>query len=75
MITLGEEVHEVEGKMRTLLGEISKASRLRVEEGESGTAGEARKGPPGGQSSETPLYVDPNNLCPAPLSHIAWLWA
>lgn len=75
MITFGEDVHEVEGRTRTLLGEISEASRRRGEEGESGTARETRRGPSGGQGSETPPCIDPNNLCPAPLSHIAWLWA
>lgn len=75
MITLEEDVREVEGRMRTLLGEISEASRRRSEERESGTAREARRGPSGGQGSKTPPCVDLNKLCPAPLSHIAWLWA
>lgn len=66
MITLGEDVHGMEGSVGTLLGEVREASRKRGEGEEPGTAREARRGPFGGQGSETPPHVDPNNLSPAP---------
>lgn len=66
MITLGEDVHGMGGSVRTLLGDVSEASRKRGKGEEPGTSTEARRGPFGGQGSENLPHVDPNNLSPAP---------